>query len=238
MNKMMENTRSHRGRHIPHEGSTDLFPPVTSRTAQGNAWSCARVSSECAVEKVLHRKSGLALEQASQGSGRSTELPEFKKRSDNPLRHRVWILGGPVCSLIVGLNDPCMSLSALDILIHWKYFDPSSTQRKNFPHSWTFIFVFWALKMFNKLLSHYSVWWTLLWPAELEKWFQIFLLFQLRLQGLICYVDLCRTQVDCSGYFQNLPKIFGLIEQDKCTVGCCCNVKVVYCSLNVSDSLF
>ena len=37
-----------------------------------------------------------ALEQASQGSGHSPNLLEFKKHLDNALRHRFCILGGPV----------------------------------------------------------------------------------------------------------------------------------------------
>ena len=38
-------------------------------------------------------------------------MPEFKERSDNALRHRVWILGGVVCSqeldsILVGPFQP------------------------------------------------------------------------------------------------------------------------------------
>ena len=36
------------------------------------------------------------MEQAAQGSGRGPELPEFKEPLDNAIRHRVWILSGPV----------------------------------------------------------------------------------------------------------------------------------------------
>ena len=43
-----------------------------------------------------HRVVGM--EQAAQGSGHSPTLLEFKEHLDKALRHRVWILGGGVCS--------------------------------------------------------------------------------------------------------------------------------------------
>ena len=36
------------------------------------------------------------MEQAAQGSGHGPKLPEFKEHLDSALRHRVWVLEGPV----------------------------------------------------------------------------------------------------------------------------------------------
>ena len=38
------------------------------------------------------------MEQAVEGRGHSPELTEFRESLDTALRHRVWILGGPVWS--------------------------------------------------------------------------------------------------------------------------------------------
>ena len=38
------------------------------------------------------------MEQTAYGSEHGPELPEFKEPFDNTIRHRVWILGGPVWS--------------------------------------------------------------------------------------------------------------------------------------------
>jgi len=49
---------------------------------------------EC-PENILHQRV-VGMEQAPWGSGHSSEQPEFEDHLDSALRHRVWILGGPV----------------------------------------------------------------------------------------------------------------------------------------------
>jgi len=56
-----------------------------------------------------------ALEQAAQGSGCSTKLPEFQECLDVALRLSL-LFGCSCVELGVGLNDPCGSLPTQDIL--------------------------------------------------------------------------------------------------------------------------
>jgi len=53
------------------------------------------------------------MEKAAQDRGNGTELLELKKHLDNALRHRVWILGGPVPSQ--GLDSILLSHFQLSI---------------------------------------------------------------------------------------------------------------------------
>ena len=66
---------------------------MTATGPEGMAWSCVG-EGQLGVRERPQRAVGM--EQAAQGSGHSPELPEFRKCSDTALRHRVWVLGGPV----------------------------------------------------------------------------------------------------------------------------------------------
>ena len=74
---------------------------MTATGPEGTAWSCVRGGAAGGWGKGT-----VGMERAAQDSGHSRELREFKERLDTTLRHRVWILGGPVWSG-VGLCDPC-----------------------------------------------------------------------------------------------------------------------------------
>jgi len=64
---------------------------------------------------------------AAQGSGHSAELLAFKQCLGNALRHRVWILGGPLWSLELGLMILVGSFQirifydSIILWSHWQY---------------------------------------------------------------------------------------------------------------------
>ena len=69
---------------------------MTATGPEGMAWGC--VGGEWGLGKDSSPESGQALEQAAQGSGHGPKLMEVKECLDNTLRHRGWILSGPVWS--------------------------------------------------------------------------------------------------------------------------------------------
>jgi len=61
---------------------------VTATEPEGTAWSCVRGGAGWCWETFFIR-GWWALKGAAQGSGHSTELPEFRKGWDSALRHGV-----------------------------------------------------------------------------------------------------------------------------------------------------
>ena len=66
---------------------------MTVTGPEGTAWSCVRGGAAGGQGKGT-----VGMERAAEGSGHGPEIREFKERLDTTLRHRVWILGGPVWS--------------------------------------------------------------------------------------------------------------------------------------------
>ena len=70
---------------------------MTATGPEGTAWSCVRGGAAGGEGQGVPQRA-VGMEQPAQGSGHSPELLEFKECLDNTLRHRVWILDGPVWS--------------------------------------------------------------------------------------------------------------------------------------------
>jgi len=62
---------------------------VTATGREGTAWRCVRGGAAGGWGKSSSPESSQALEQTAQGSGRGTELLEFKKNLDKTLRGMV-----------------------------------------------------------------------------------------------------------------------------------------------------